>query len=582
MQRAAPKPPLPDPRERALARTLGLPDLVARVLLARGLDSPEAVKGFLRPDLRDLHDPFAFRDMDKAVSRIHRALRSGETILIHGDYDVDGISGTVLLHKFFNLLGASSKPFIPARADGYSFSRASLDAIRAGGFGLVISVDNGTNAVEPIRTLQQGGVDVIVTDHHGTSENVAEAYALLNPRLPDAGYPDRYLAGCGVAFRLAAALASRLSPSLLQSAEFAEFLVDAMSYVALGTVADVAPLTGENRTLVYHGLRSLAQSRNPGMRALLDAAGLLHRGADVEDIGFRLAPLINAAGRVGHGFDAVNLLCAPGYSEAQTAAKVLERHNEERRRLERQLQDEVMPMALAETAPAIVLAADHWHPGVLGIVAARVAEATHKPVLLVGFQGEVGRGSGRCVNGLHLRQALAACSEHLVASGGHAAAAGLEVRRERFAAFREAFAAACARLQPEPPPHRVDGDVGFAELDPQTLRRLDLLAPFGAGHPRPRFCSRGVRAVGTPYADGRGQDVRLRLVHDGQVLPARLLRGIGRFEELRTARGPWTVVHTPRLNPRGEDGPVQLDVHDLIAEVADGSSAPTAADRTSL
>ncbi|HZN38520.1 MAG TPA: DHH family phosphoesterase, partial [Planctomycetota bacterium] len=191
MQRAAPKPPHPDPRERALARTLGLPDLIVRVLIARGHDDPDRVRRFLRPDLATLHDPFLFQDMPKAVQRIHQALRADEPILIHGDYDVDGISGTVLLHKFFSLLHARSRPYIPARADGYSFSRASVDAIKQSGHRLVISVDNGTNAVSPIAELQAAGIDVIVTDHHGTSENAAAPFAMLNPRLPGAGYPDR-------------------------------------------------------------------------------------------------------------------------------------------------------------------------------------------------------------------------------------------------------------------------------------------------------------------------------------------------------------------------------------------------------
>lgn len=566
MQSAAPKTPGPDPRERALARTTGLPDLLVRVLLARGLDSPERVKRFLRPDLGSLHDPFAFRDMRKAAERVREALRKGQSILIHGDYDVDGISGTVLLHQFFGLLSATSKPFIPARADGYSFSRASVEAVVQGGHQLVISVDNGTNAIAPIAELQARGVDVIVTDHHGTTENVAAPFALLNPRLPDAGYPDRDLAGCGVAFRLAVAIASSLSGSLLQSSEFAEFLIDAMGYVALGTVADVAPLRGENRTMVYHGLRSLAQSRNPGVRALLDAAGLLHRGVDVEDIAFRLAPLINAAGRVGHGSDAVQLLCAPGYREAQEAAKVLERHNEERRRVERQLQDEVLQLAAKEQGPTIVLGADHWHPGVLGIVAARIAETTGKPVLLVAFAGDVGRGSGRCTTGLHLRQALGACSDLLVAHGGHAAAAGLEVRREHFEAFRVRFAEACSRQGDTRDTIGVDGEATFAELDPHTVRRFDMLGPFGSGAQRPRFRTRGVRAVGNPFVDLRGQDVRLRLVADGQILPARLVRGNARFEELCRDKGPWTIVHSPRIGARSEEGPVMLDVHELLPD----------------
>jgi single-stranded-DNA-specific exonuclease len=566
MLRTPPRPPEPDPRERALARTLGLPDLVVRVLLARGFDDPERVKSFLRPDLRSLADPFAFRDMQKAVDRIRAALRKGEPILIHGDYDVDGISGTVLLHKFFGLLHATSKPFIPARENGYSFSRASVDAVLRGGFPVVISVDNGTNAVAAITELQAAGVDVIVTDHHGTSENVAPAFAVLNPRLHDAGYPDRDLAGCGVAFRLAAALAASFTQDLKKSPEFAEFLADAMAYVALGTVADVAPLRGENRTMVFHGLRALAQSRNPGIRALLDCAGLSHRGIDVTDIAFRIAPLINAAGRVGHALEAVEVLCAKGYSDAQTAAKVLERHNEERRRVERQLQDEALALAAAETGPAIVLGSEQWHPGVLGIVAARIAETTGKPTFLVSFRGATGRGSGRCTSGLHLRNALMQCDDLLLAHGGHAAAAGLEVRRDQFEAFQARFAAVCARLEPGAEPTPVDGGATFAELDPHTVRRLAMLGPFGSGHSAPRFCTAKVRFAGQPTTDGRGQDLRVRAVESGTLLPARIVRGTARFEEIRAHQGLWTLVYSPRLGTRAEEGPVVLDVHELAAE----------------
>ena len=563
MLRAALETPTTDPREQALARAMGLPDLVARVLLARGVESPEAAKAFLRPDLGSLHDPFRFTQMQRAVDRVRDALRAGDPILIHGDYDADGISGTVLLHKFLSLLHCSSKPFIPARADGYSFSAASVKAIKDGGFPLVISVDNGTNAVAPIAELQRSGVDVIVTDHHGTTDNVADAFCVLNPRLPDAGYPDRNLAGCGVAFCLVAAMAESLSGTMRRSAEFADFLVDALGYVALGTVADVAPLSGENRTLVYHGLRSLGVSRNPGIRALMDAAGLLHRGAGVEDIGFRLAPLINAAGRVGHADDSVKLLTAKDYPQAQAAAKVLEQHNVERRKVERALQDEVLLLTADHDGPAVVLGADHWHAGVLGIVAARVAEQTHKPVLLVAFDGDTGRGSGRCTNGLHLRDALGACSDLLVAHGGHAAAAGLEIRRENFAAFQARFAEACQRLAPSEHPYRVDGPASFSELDPQTLRRLDSLGPFGNGNPRPRFFTAGVKMVGNPFVDGRGQHVRVRLVKGGEILPARVLRGAPYFEQLREKGTHWNVTYTPRISARSEDGPVQLDVHDL-------------------
>ncbi|MEY4675341.1 MAG: Single-stranded-DNA-specific exonuclease RecJ [Planctomycetota bacterium] len=568
MVRAALKVPNDDPRERALARTLGMPDLVARTLLARGLDDPTRVRAHLRPDLRTLADPFRFTQMRKAVDRIRLALRNRETIVVHGDYDVDGISGTVLLHRFFRLLHADVRAFIPARSDGYSFSAASLQAVRESGAKLVISVDNGTNAVEWIRRIQEAGTDVVVTDHHGTSDNVAEPYALLNPRLPDAGYPDVNLAGVGVAFRLAAAVAESMTGDFRRSPEFAEFLADAMGWVALGTVADVAPLDGENRVMVWHGLRMLAQSRNPGIRALLDCAGIANRNPGVEDIAFRMAPLLNAAGRMGNARESVELLLAPGYVEAQAAAKVLERRNEDRRRVERTLQEQVLQLSRDCADPAIVLGSEDWHAGVIGIVAARVAEQTGKPAILVAFKGGIGRGSGRCNNGLHLREALKACSMHLNSHGGHAAAAGLEVRAEHFEAFRARFHEVCRSMPHGTGDVEADGHARFAELDPETLRRLDLLGPFGSGNPRPRFCTPNVKLVGQLTTETRGLDLRTRVSDGSTVLPARIVRAHARFEELRSRPGPWTIVWSPRLNSRGEEGPILIEVHHLVEEVS--------------
>ena len=302
----------------------------------------------------------------------------------------------------------------------------------------------------------------------------------------------------------------------------------------------------------------------------MDAAGLLHRGAGVEDIAFRIAPLINAAGRVGHANDAVNLLCAPSFTEAQKAAKVLEGHNEARRKVERQLQDEVQQMTSGDVGSAVVLGQDNWHPGVLGIVAARIAELTAKPVLLLAFNGDIGRGSGRCTNGVNLRDALGECSDLLEAHGGHAAAAGLEIKRENFEAFRERFAEVCERLAPKEHPYRVDGMATFAELEPQTIRRLEALGPFGNGHPRPRFVTHDCKIIGNPFVESRGKHLRIRVAKGSEIMPARVVRGAAYFEELRQNKGPWSIAYTPRISSRGEDGPVHIDIHDL----APGSSNP--------
>jgi single-stranded-DNA-specific exonuclease len=550
--------PEPDPRERALARTIGQPDLLARVLLARGVDDPDGAKRLLRPDLSTLADPFRFDQMQRAVDRIREGIRNGERILVHGDYDVDGVTGTVLLLKFFSLMEVDVKPFIPDRRDGYSFSDASVQAIRDGGFQLCISVDNGTNASAAIERIQALGCDVIVTDHHGTSDNVAPAYAILNPRLPDAGYPDRDLAGCGVAFRLAAAVAQSFSHGRTVSEEFRSFLVDAMAYVALGTIADVAPLCGENRTMVTHGLRALAVSPNPGIRALLDCAGLSNRVPDAEDIAFRIAPLINAAGRMGRASQAIELLMAPGYSEAQEAASVLERHNEHRRRVERELLERVKAQAEGHDDRILVLAGDDWHPGVLGIVAARIAELTGRPSILISFDQDVGRGSGRSPGGIHLRKAMHECAELLQSYGGHAAAAGLEIRRHRLDEFRRAINAVALDRMDDAEPLTTDGIVTLDELDPRVVRQLEVLGPFGSGNRRPTFFTRGLRPVGLPSIDSRSGDLRFRVAGEGLVVPVRMRSGARHFEAVRALDGEIDVVHSPRLSARGEEGPVEL------------------------
>lgn len=563
-----------DPRERALAKTMGIPTLLARILLARGLEDPERIRRHLRHDLSELHDPFSFRHMQRAVDRIHRAIRSGQTIVVHGDYDVDGVTGTVLLLKLFELVQADVKPFIPARSDGYSLSEASIRAAREHGAELLISVDNGTNAIEAVAELQASGCDVIVTDHHGTEENVADAFALLNPRLPGAGYPDRDLAGVGVAFRLAAALAESFSKPRTLSAEFRDFLVDAMAYVALGTIADVAPMRGENRIMVHHGLRALAASRNPGIRALLDAANLSHRSPDEEDVAFRIAPIVNAAGRMGHALEAVELLMARGYQEAQEVAKRLERHNETRRRVERELTDRVLERAAAMDDAILVLGEEGWHAGVLGIVASRVAETLGRPTILISFEDDRGRGSGRSAGAVDLREALASCSSLLLSHGGHRAAVGLEIERRRLDEFRAAINERHGHRVERGTPEAADGAAELGELDVRAVRKLDLLGPFGPGNPRPRLASRGVRLVGRPFVDSRDRSVRFRVSQNGTMMPARLVRGIDRFEEVCSLNAPFDLVYTPRLRRQAEEGPVELLVSSLEPLHDDPPSRP--------
>ncbi len=566
MERSLSFIPEPDRRERALAKTLQIPDLMARVLLARGFDDPDRARQHLKPDLGRLGDPFAFTHMQRAVTRIQQAIRGQEKIVVHGDYDVDGITGTVLLLKLFGMMEANVQPFIPTREDGYSFTRSSVDAVRDGGFSLCISVDNGTNAVDIIDEIQGLGCDVIVTDHHGTLENVADAHTVLNPRLPGAGYPDRDLAGVGVAFCLASAVARSFSRGKTLGTEFRNFLVEAMAYVALGTIGDVAPLRGENRILVSHGLRAIAASCNPGIRALIDVAGLSERGLCVDDIAFRVAPLINAAGRMGNALEAVALLMAPGFQEAQEAAGTLETHNTNRRRVERALTDEVMERAREMPDNILVLGGEGWHRGVLGIVASRVAEQLQKPTLLLSLENGTGRGSGRSAGGFDLRAALARSAPMLTSYGGHPAAVGLELAASDVDTLRRELNQAALQHPTQTRPMHVDGQVGFDELDPRLVRQLDQLGPFGEGNPRPTFVTTNVKLVGNPSVDTRGVDLKIRVAHNGVVLPTRLRLGASQFETLRNHKQLVTLVYSPRLARWAEEGPVLLHASHLVLD----------------
>ncbi|HYU52250.1 MAG TPA: DHH family phosphoesterase, partial [Gemmatimonadaceae bacterium] len=365
-----PKPPDED-AVRALVEALSLPEIVCRLLLIRGFVTAEDAKLFLRPKLDKLHDPLSFLSMDKAVERLARAVREQELVFIHGDYDVDGICSTTILTRVIRVLGGKATPFIPRRIeDGYDLSDAGVDAAIAAGAKVVVTCDCGTAAVSPVARLCRVGIDVIVTDHHLPSGDLPDCLSILNPKRNGCGYPDKDLAAVGVTFKLALALARALGAN-------ENFIWAMLDLVALATIADVAPLRGENRVFVRYGLRMLAETRNIGMRALLRAAGLDRRQLTAGRIGFILAPRLNAAGRLGHAIRGVELLLTENEHEANTIARDLEELNHRRQEIDRatleQAREKVLTMDLNEMF-SIVLADDEWHPGVIGIVASRLVE----------------------------------------------------------------------------------------------------------------------------------------------------------------------------------------------------------------
>ena len=495
----------------ALATELRLPEAVCRLLLARGHDSPDAAKRFLRPRLEQLHDAARMLSLDVAVERLARAVRTGETIMVHGDYDVDGICSTTLMTRALRAFGGTVVPFIPRRLeDGYDLTDAGVEAAIRAGAGVVLTCDCGTSARVPVQRLCAAGIDVIVSDHHLPGGALPDCLAVLNPRRPGCEYPDKDLAAVGVAFKLALAVARALGAN-------ENVVYHQLDLVALATIADIAPLRGENRVFTRYGLKLLQDTTNPGLRALIRAAGLEGKTLTAGRVGFILAPRLNAAGRIGHALRGVDLLTTTSEAEANRIARDLEEMNRQRQDMDRRMQDEALRKVDAldlDRTFGIVLADDSWHAGVIGIVASRVVEQTGRPAVLIALKDGEGKGSGRSVSAFDLHAALGECKDLLVRYGGHRAAAGITIEAGKVDAFTRRFAeVARERLTPDDlvPELRVDLEVRLDDVGEDLEALLRHFEPFGIGNPSPVLVARGVRLAAAPRIVGKdGLKLRLR------------------------------------------------------------------------
>lgn len=488
-------PPAPD-LVRQLAAALSLPPALAALLVQRGHDTPEHARRFLRPSLDELGNPLALAGMAEAVDVVARAVRAGTTILVHGDYDVDGQCATALLVRALRAAGAAVVPFIPHRLrDGYDFGAAGLRAAVAAGAGLVVTCDCGITAVETVRATRALGIDVVVTDHHLPGPELPPANAVVDPQRVDDRSGATALCGTGLAFKLVQALV----PALSLPPHLPLHLLD---LVALATVADVVPLVAENRVLVKHGLRVLTASRWPGVRALVEIGGLTGKEIRAGHLGYILGPRLNAAGRLGDAGDGLRLLLTDDPAEAERLARRLEALNGERQALDQRMLEEALAQVASGDDPAgaaFVLAGDGWHPGVVGIVASRVVERYGRPTFLIAFDGDVGKGSGRSISRFDLHAALTSCADLLERYGGHRMAAGVTIRRPQLEAFRARFAeVARAQLSPDDlgPEQRVDLVISLADATADLERLGRYLEPCGMGNASPVFGVRGVRISG--------------------------------------------------------------------------------------
>lgn len=549
-----------------ITSSLKLHPVIARLLVARGISSEDEAKLFLWPTLEQLHDPLLMADIDIAVNRILKAIQRYERIAVHGDYDVDGVTATVILCRILSLLGANVIHYIPDRlSDGYGLRPEGIDRLKATGSTLVVTVDCGIRSGAAAERALAVGVDLIITDHHQPESTLPPALAVLNPRRQDCGYPDKNLAGVGVVFKLIQALCEQTGHR--------NWLSAVLKLVALGTIADVVPLQGENRVMARLGLDELAKGQNSsGLQALIDSCRLTEKRIGSHDIGFVLAPRINAAGRMATPDIAVKLLLATGPGErddAKVLAQTLEQENS-RRRIE---EDEVFQAAvqLIESNPEdrdgniLIVWGEKWHRGVIGIVASKLREKFNRPALVFSVEGELAHGSARSVPGVQLLDAIEECGDLLEQFGGHSQAAGVVIRTAHLNKLRIRLAAVVDReLKTEQLSRsfEIDSKLRLSEITSSLMKELQLLEPFGRENRQPIFHVGSVEIVDGPYLI-KGAHLRMTVSQDGHRFRAMAWRAANRISDFRGRRsGLELLVSLGRSSYRGETF-IQLDIADI-------------------
>lgn len=551
----------------SLARVLGISPILAALLIARGYSDEPAARAFLTPHYEQLHDPYLMLGMTRAVARLQQAIDNDEQILIYGDYDVDGTTGTAVLLRALKLLGARTGFHVPHRfTEGYGIQQPALERAKADGYKLVVSVDCGIRAHEPLYWARENGLDVIITDHHLPDENqgAPPAFAVLNPNQYGCDYPDKNLAGVGVAFKLVHALYRERGR---------EDHVEAfLKVVAIGTVADVAKLVGENRAIVALGLKDLAKASNPGLRALIEVAGCGDgKGMTAYDLGFRLGPRINAAGRMDAARAVVELFDTRDKSEALRLARHLDARNEERKAVQQQIFD----LAVSELSNSsnsgrhvAVVAGEGWHRGVIGIAASKIAERINRPCVVLSIDGEVAHGSGRSIEAYHLLNGLTACADLFDKFGGHSHAAGVTIQTGRIGELRQRLNEhAATRLTDEDlePSVQIDMELSPDQISFPFAKELIALEPFGAGNPRPVFCTQGLRLLSEPRVM-KEKHLKLRLAGpENRPLEAVWWHCIDASGQTPAIKGSIEVAYTIELNAWNGESRMQLNIVDLVS-----------------
>ncbi len=563
-----------------LAGVLKLPPLLCRMLVLRKQCDPAQARRFLNPELSHLHNPFLMRGMEEAVGRIFQAVERQEKILIYGDYDVDGALAVVVLRMALTMSGADVRHHIPHRLlEGYGMREEIIEQAERENVSLVISVDTGIRAFPVVERARQLGLDCIITDHHLPQDSpdardgdmIPQALAVLNPKQANCNYPEKNLCGAGVAFKLAQALLER-HPE--HSRRVATLLPSFLKLVSIGTIADSVPLVGENRVIAKLGLEGLTKPANHGLKALIEVAGLAGKSITAMDVGFRLAPRLNAAGRMESAQDVIDLFTTTEAARAQEIAQKLNRLNSERQKAEQEILAEIEERQRREpeifSGHAIVVEGQGWHRGVMGIVASRILERYRRPTLVISCEEGAGHcsghGSGRSFENFHLLDALTSCEDLFERFGGHACAAGFVTPVERIPELRRRLNEFAARRGSEghaEPELEVDAEVSLADLTPQFVRELEQLGPYGFGNPRPVFSARHAHLSGRPRLL-QEKHLKCQVAQEGRSLDAIGWRKGGWMEKLQDPSSSLDLAFSPSLNHYQNRTTTQLELLDLV------------------
>lgn len=546
-----------------LSAKLGIAEPIAQLLINRGITSENTAWGFLNDSLVNLNDPFLMKDMQRSVDRIKGAIKSKEKITVYGDYDVDGITSTALLYLVLKKFGATVDYYIPERqSEGYGLNTTAIENIYHTGTSLLITVDCGISAFDEIKAFC-GMLDIIVSDHHQPPEPLPDAYAILNPKCPDCRYPDKQLAGVGVAFKLCQALCRTI-----EGAE--DSLYGHLDLVALGTIADIVPLIDENRILVKEGLKQAARTTNIGLKALFDICGIKESRIDAGKIGYMVAPRLNAVGRISNAANAIELLITNDETTAANLARHLDHENMQRQVVEKEIlaaAEKLLAGINIEQERVLVLSGAGWHPGIIGIVASRLVDRYYRPVIIISEQEGLGKGSCRSIPGFDMYEALSACSDILIKYGGHRMAAGLTLQCDKISELRQRLSLfACQKLKDDDyvPVINIDAVVALDEINSAFIEELSCLSPYGMGNPSPTFVSKGTSLESIHKVGQEGRHLKLT-VRQGHSTKDVISWEMGCLADAITSKSSVDLVFIPEFNEWQGRKTIQLRAYDIKA-----------------